>query len=220
MASPKAGADTAPARPLPPIKVAKFKEVGVLLERLVEENTDLFVTAGQNFRERHYAGTERPLSPVEVAQIATCMGKTLEEATEDIEAAGMRAQDEPDPMQVLLVMGINTASVWMDGLLAIVALIEMDDERFKAAREAQALRTAIEADVARMEDGDVAEMRERASAAMDHLAAQSGVDSGKAWGVLGRSVWQALEQAAEHLRTIPSTSSLIASQASTTGDAT
>lgn len=205
---------------LPPIKVAKFKEVGVLLEALFHENADLFVKVGQDFREQHYAGTERPLNPLEVAQIAACMGESLKDATDHIDEAGLRAQDEPDPTQVLLAMGIHTASVWIDGLLAIVALVEMDDARFKAARESQTLRHAIDLDVEAMEDGDVIEVRERAQAAMDHLAAQSGVDAGKAWGALGRSVWQAVEQAAEHLRTIPSTSSLSSSPASSTGAAT
>ncbi len=157
---------------------------------------------------------------MEIGQLAAGFQMSLKDTAAQVADAGLVAQDEPDPMQLLLVMGVNTSSVWMDGLLRIVALVEMEDARFKAARETGTLRTALDHDAATMEDGDVADMRIRASAAMEHLAAQSGVDAGKAWGVLGRSVWQALEQAAEQLRTIPSTSSSSSSPPNSASSAT
>jgi hypothetical protein len=210
---------TADLPALPTIKVARFKEIGVLLERLVDANTDLLIDAGQRFRERHRAGTTRPLSSIEVAQIAAGLDVSLADAKAQIDDADLTAYDEADPMHLLLAAGVGTAPAWFDALLAVVALIELPDDAFRAARESgpQALRAAIAEGVVPLEDLDLKDARARAQHAMDHLAAQSGVDSGKAWEVLGASVWQALTRAAEHLRTTPSTSSLIASPASTTG---
>ncbi len=217
-------ARTAPAkqkaRPLPPIKVRKMRAVGPLMEALVEANTDVFVAAGQRYRERHYAGTSRPLNPSEIASIAAGFDVSLTEAAKRVRDAKLKAHDEPDPTSVLLIAGVNTASLWIEGLLRVVALIEMPDERFRIAVAAGALDAALDEDTALLDDLDVTDVRERAAAVMDHLAATGGVDSGKAWGALVRSVWEPLLQAAEHLRTIPSTSSLSSSPPNSDGDQT
>ncbi len=216
---PGAAATPPPRPPLPTIKVAKFRELGALLERLVDTNTDVFVAAGQRYRERHLAGTERPLQPLEIAQIAACMSLTLADAKTQITELGLTAHDEPDPTQLLLIMGIQTAPAWMTSVLALVALIEMPDTRFQAARETGTLQEELDADTTLLENLDLADAHARARAAMDHVAAQSGADPGKAWSVLGRSVLQALQQAAEQLRTTPATSSLTSSPTSTDGTA-
>lgn len=217
MATTQARPRTAAKKSLPPIKVAKFREISRLLEGQLEKNTDGMIAAGDRFRAQHRKGTQRPLSAMEVAQVAAGFDKSLAEAKRQVDEAGLTAYDEPDPLALLLAAGLATASEWFDGMLEIVALIEMDDDRFRAATEAQALSAAVATDAERLGELDLPVARDRARRAMEHLAAQSGVDPGKAWGLLGRSAWQALNQAAEHLRTIPSMSSLTPSPASTDG---
>lgn len=214
-----AGAKKPAAKPLPSVKFAKAKFITATLEQLLRSNTDLFIAAGQDFREQHRAGTTRPLSAYEVAQLAAGLGVTLSDAKTQIEDADLVSYDEPDPLHLLLAAGVATSSAWINGLSQLVALVEMDDETFRAAAQhgEGMLEVRVNEAVAALDDLDLSEVRARARAAVEHLAEQMDVEPGKAWAVLARSVWDALQQAAAHLRTIPTSSELTSSPASTAG---
>jgi hypothetical protein len=49
------------------------------------------------------------------------------------------------------------------------------------------------------DDEDVEEVRERAGRAFNLLASKAGVEPGKAWALVGQTVWKALQQAVTQL---------------------
>lgn len=207
---------------LPAISVARFEEGLLLVERMVAENTSVFIQHAQDYRAEHRKATDRPLSAVEAAQIAA--GVLDERSPEDRAAAflgheGLRAYDEPAPTEVLLAAGVATAPAFLRAALRVTALIEMPDGTFEEARELRTLNDEIDAHVETLRGLGLQEARERASAALDHFGKAAGVEPGKAWGLLARSVWQALQQAVSQLnldQESPS-SSLIDSAANTDG---
>lgn len=211
MAEAKTGA-RAKKPALPPVTGARFDEAMALVERLVQENASMFIARGQDYREQHRDGTSRPLNAVEVAQIAAGLGTDLQTASEQIAAAGLEHHDEPEPREVLLAAGIGTAPAFMRAVLSVVALIELPADEFRDARKAGTIAETISAIVEELlDEHELAELRARASGAMEHLAAASGVEPGKAWATIGQSVWKALELATDQLAVRMRSSSSIGS---------
>lgn len=207
---------------LPKITPARFKEAMLLVERIVDENTDVFIERGQEYRRKHREGTSRPLTAAEAAQVATAMSAAFDGDLADlavrVQDSDLRAYDQPDPREVLLAAGVATAPAFLDAVMRLVALIEMPDQQFRDAREDETLNEALETAVKDLEYVDLrTDGRTRASAAMEHFAAAAGVDSGKALGLVTRSLWQALSQAMTHLAPTSTSSSLTGSPPSTDG---
>lgn len=208
---------------LPPITVRKMYEAGLLVERIVEEKTSVFIDKGHKYREQHRQGTSRPLSAQEAAQVAAGLAGELSgdlaenpgEAVARIQASGLRAYDEPDPKEVLLVAGLGTAPALMEVVCELLALVEMNADDFEKACENGQLDEELERRGKALMHGELAETRQRASAALEHVARASGREPGEAVGLLSKMVGQALGQA---MSMLPSTSSsLIDSAAPTDG---
>lgn len=212
-------------RPLPRLTVARFREVGLLVEQLVDEQTDAFIQAGQAFRDKHRVGTSRPLDAMEVAQIAAGLSTSLADAREQIEAAGLTHYDAPAQQEYLVAAGVATAPAFINAALRVVALLELDDDEFEAARESERLQDALAEAMGELEQLDLDDARIRAARAFEHLASKAGVDQGKPFSLIARTVWQGLQQAMRHLTTMEAGTSLMSSStpspASTAGgDAT
>lgn len=216
-----AGAAAPPV--LPRITVAKLRETGLLLERLLQTNLSVFVDGGQRYREVHRDGTSRDLNAAEAVQLAVALSADDEvAAAEQLQQSQLRAYDEPDHREVLLAAGAATAPAFVAAACEFVALVEMPLDRFKQARESSTLPAAITADAAALDDLDLAEARRRASAAMAHYAAAAGIDSGNVWGLLIKTVTQALTIVVRQagIAGASPSSQLTGSAASTDGDAT
>ena len=97
---------------LPPLTVARFEQATLLMERLVDENTDVFVGRMHAYRERQRAATSRKLTPDEAASVAAGLAASLSDdadlvgVAEDVQAGGLRAVDEPGAHEVLLAAGV------------------------------------------------------------------------------------------------------------------
>lgn len=211
---------------LPPITVARFEETLALIEALFDENVDVLVAKGQEYREMHREGTERRLTAMEAAQVAAGMASgvglppvTLAVAVQE---SDLRAYDEPEPMEILLRAGVATAPAAMTTVKRFVALIEMAPDAFQAAREADdldaALTTAVDAMAYDDLDGPTG-ARQRAQAALEHFARAAGSGPGKAGGLLLRALIQAIEQAVSSLGLQRAPSSLTGSPPNTDGAA-
>lgn len=223
-ARPAGASPPAEAVVLPTIDVAKLEEIGYLLERTVDENTDLFISKGNAFKERHRAGTKRPLSWEEAAQVAGAIvgdDRSVEELAEAFQSReGLYAYDEPDAREVLFQAGIATAPAAIVAARKLVALIEMAPDVFWEAYDDTAaggpqpgLDEAINTGAKALLRLDSHTARERASAALMHFAAAVGDDSGKGPWLMAKSLWQALSQAMGHLMTsdVSALSSLLGS---------
>lgn len=186
-------------RALPPISFARFAETTSLVERLVGENTDLFIAAGQDFLARYRRGASRPLNHLEIAQLAGGLGVTLTDAVGQAADAGLTGYDEPSRSEVLVAAGIGTAPQYLAVAAQLVALLELPEEEFWAAREAGGLPAACAKGVVELEKLPLVEVRARADAALRHLATEAGSDPGKAWGFISQAVLQGLRQAMSHL---------------------
>lgn len=200
---PQTGRATRPA-PLPPISVAKFEEIGRLVERLIEEKTSVFIDNQQVYRDAHREGTRRPLNAAEAAQIVASLGEALGseldenplKAVADVQTDGrLFAYDDPQPLELLLAAGISTAPALIDATKRLVALIEMDTETFKQARESDQLDDAIDDAAKETEYEPLPDGRARAARALQHFADSAGVEPGEAMRLLSRVVGQALGQA-------------------------
>ncbi|HET6502102.1 MAG TPA: hypothetical protein VFG87_15205 [Amycolatopsis sp.] len=221
-----AGARKAPARTpaLPPVTIARLEEALGLIDELVDEQTDVFVAKGHEYRERHRAGTERRLTAFEASQVAAAMtsGDGLPPVTlaVAVQESDLRAYDEPEPLELLLRAGVATAPGWMDAVKRFVALIEMDPTVFREARENETLDEALTTAVAAMAYTDLDGpdgMRVRSQHALEHFAEAAGAGPGKAGGLLVRALWQAVEQATSSLGLQRGPSSLTGSPPSTDG---
>jgi hypothetical protein len=227
LAAQKQGARAkAPARKpaLPPVTVARFEEALGLVEALVDEQTDVFIAKGQEYRERHQAGTERRLTAMEAAQIAAAMasaqGLPPVVVAEAVQASELRGYDEPEPIEILLRGGIATAPECMATVKRFVALVEMAPDAFATAREAGKLDDALDVAVSAMDYEDLAGeagARARAQRAFEHFSQAAGAGSGKVGGLLLKALWQAMEQATSALGLQRGQSSLTGSPPSTDG---
>lgn len=205
MAAKTAGASGGQSRALPPLTVARFEQCTLLMERLVDENTDVFVGRMQAYRERQRSASSRRLTPDEAAGVAAGLAASLEadadlvQVAEDVQAGELRAVDEPSAHEVLLAAGVATAPAFLNAALRLVALIELPADVFEAAYEDDTLDTAIEDHVKDLRALDLDEARARAVSALDYLSVKAGAGSGEGLRLLTRSVWQALNQAAEQM---------------------
>lgn len=190
---------------LPPLTVARFEQATLLMERLVDENTDVFVGRMHAYRERQRAATSRKLTPDEAASVAAGLAASLSDdadlvgVAEDVQAGGLRAVDEPGAHEVLLAAGVATAPAFLNAALRLVALIELPADTFEAAYEDDTLDDAIAAHVSTLRALDLDEARARAVSALDYLSVKAGAGSGEGLRLLARVVWQALNQAAEQM---------------------
>lgn len=199
---------------LPVVTVARFEAASRLIEQLVDENTDLFIGRMHAYRERSRAGSSRALSATEAAQVAAGLATDLEAServsvAESVQASGLRAVDEPQPMEVLLAAGVSTAPAFIDAAKRVVALLELPEDTFREAYDGGALEAATAGAVADLAHLPLPEARERARAAFAHLASQAGDASGEGVRLLIRTVWQAFQQAADQMA--PSLSSGLSS---------
>jgi hypothetical protein len=214
----------AAGRKLPPLSVAHFEKALELVEALVNEETDVFVAAGQRYRERHRDGTERRLTAQEAAQIATAMadaaGLPPIAVAVAVQESDLRGYDEPDPKEMLMAAGAATAPAFMRAVKRFVALIEMPVDVLEQACESNTLDDAIDEAVQKMTylplagpDG----ARERAQRAFDHFAVEAASSTGKALALLTRGWWQATQQAMTSMGYQSAPSSLTGSPPDTTG---
>lgn len=222
--SQKPRARKALAATLPPVTPARFEEALALIDTLVDEQTDLFIAKGQEYRERHRAGTERRLTAQEAAQVAAAWSTAQDlppvTVAEAVQQSELRAYDEPQPAEILLRAGIATAPAFMGAVQRFVALIEMDSVRFREHRELGKLGEALDRAVDEMQyvdlDGDDG-ARARAQRAFEHFSLAAGASSGKAWSLLPKALMQVVEQATSSLGLAPGPSSLTGSPPSTDG---
>ena len=187
------------AKTLPPITVAKLEETGLLLERIVQENVDAFVAAGQRFKEAHRDGSSRPLQPGEAMQLAVAM--TDDEDTriglaEQVQVSELRAYDEPSPIEVLAASLGPMVPALSQGARQLIALVEMPADVFQEADEAGTLQDVVDERAKPLRAlVSVEELRERLLLVGEHYAAALGVTLGEATRLLTQTVWQALTTA-------------------------
>lgn len=209
MASKEAG------RPrLPVITVARMQEATELVDRLVSEKTDIFLRHASDYRAKHRAHNERALSPFEAGQLvgamAAAVGEGLPEnpaeAIRGIQESSLRAQDDPDFRELMLSAGLATAPALIDACLRLVALVEMDGERFEQSCEDGRIDESITEDLRELKKLPLVEARMRATAALAHVQEATGATKGEAWGLLVRLIVQAFSQAMQMTRPAPSPS--------------
>lgn len=191
-------------KPAGVITVARFEQAMLLLEQLVDENTDLFIGKMQSFREKHRDGTDRQLTAEEAAQVAAALSAAIDEEDRDsvqlaqsVQQSELRAYDQPSQQEVLLAAGVSTAPAFVNAALRMVALIELPQPEFEAAYEAGTVDEAVEAKCVELRQLDLEEARKRAAIALDLLASKSGAGSGEGVRSLIAAVWRALNMAAE-----------------------
>jgi hypothetical protein len=185
------------------ITVARFESAMLLLEELVAENTDLFIGKIHEYREKHRAGTDRALSPEEAAQVAAALSVAMTEGRDpvqvaaDVQASDLRAYDQPGQTEILVAAGVSTAPAFIKAALRLVALLELPEDEFEAAYDAETLPAAIDGGVKELRKLDLAEARIRAKGALELLAEKSGAESGEGLRSLVQVVWRALNQAVQ-----------------------
>lgn len=204
---------------LPVVTVARFDEVTKLIEQLVSEKQDLFLSAAQEFRERHREATSRALNAMEAAQVAAGLMRNDVEAAVLVQSSDLKAYDEPAANEIFVAAGLATASAFLDSCGRVVALIEMPDSVFEEACEHGMLEGAIEDVRDAWRKVPMPEARARAHAALEHYAKAGGASSvGEAVRLLIRVVMQAHQQTVQAM--VPSDlSSLIGSPPSMDGAA-
>lgn len=211
-------------KPLPPVTPARFTAVMGIVERLAEENTDVFIGIAQGYRERHRDGTSRKLTAQEAAQIASAMadGAGLPPVTlaVAVQESDLRGYDEPEPTEILMRAGIATAPAAMTSALRFVALMEMPADIFEALYDGDTLDDELDVLVKALSHQDIARaggVRARAQRAAEHLSQEVAGVPGKAMALLIRAQWQAMKQGMEALGYQKPSSSLTGSPPSTDG---
>lgn len=201
---PTKGAAGRGKKPAGVVTVARFEQAMLLLEQLVDENTDLFIGKMHSFREKHRDGTDRPLTAEEAAQVAAALSAAITEEDRDsvalaesVQKSELRAYDQPSGREVLLAAGVSTAPAFVNAALRMVALLELPEPEFETAYDAGTVDEAVEAKCVELRKLDLEEARTRASDALDLLAQKSGAGSGEGVRSLIAAVWRALNMAAE-----------------------
>ena len=185
------------------ITVARFESAMLLLEELVAENTDLFIGKIHEYREKHRAGTDRALSPEEAAQVAAALSVAMTDERDpvqvaaDVQASDLRAYDQPGQTEILVAAGVSTAPAFIKAALRLVALLELPEDEFEAAYDAETLPAAIDGGVKELRKLDLAEARLRAKSALELLAEKSGADGPEGLRSLVQVIWRALNQAVQ-----------------------
>lgn len=203
--------DGAAGPTLPPITTGKFEAIGDLLEAMVAENTSLFTAKGQEYAEVKRQGSSRPLSAGEAMELATAVaagmqagdlesdGRTITDRAAAFQQSELRAHDEPQPLELLAAAGVATAPAFMRAARKVVALIELPNTVFEQAYEDGTLDRVVDEASKAMRSVEMGVARVRADAALNHFAAAAGQEAGKGVGLLVRSLWTALEQAAQNM---------------------
>lgn len=191
-------------KPAQVLTVARFEQAMLLLEQLVDENTDLFIGKMQQFRDKHRDGTDRRLNAEEAAQVAAALSAAIDEEDRDsvalaesVQKSELRAYDQPSQQEVLLAAGVSTAPAFINAAVRLVALLELPEKEFEAAYEAGTIDDAVEDGARGLRQLDLEDARKRAAAALDLLASKSGAGSGEGVRSLVAAVWRALNMAAE-----------------------
>jgi hypothetical protein len=192
-------------RRLPPVTVARFEEAGRLLERLVEEKADVFLAAGQRYRDRHADTARRELTASEAAEIAAGLAAAMDtppdivELAAQVQASELRATPQPAAQELLLAAGLATAPALVEVTRRFVALIELGADEFEEACEADELEDALDAPARALRALPLDEARVRTSRALEHFAAATGHTPGEAWALLARTVGSAFTEAMRQL---------------------
>lgn len=185
------------------ITVARFESAMLLLEELVAENTDLFIGKIHEYREKHRAGTDRALSPEEAAQVAAALSVAMTDGRDpvkvaaEVQASDLRAYDQPGQTEILVAAGVSTAPAFIKAALRLVALLELPEDEFEAAYDAETLPAAIDGGVKELRKLDLAEARGRAKTALELLAEKSGAEGPEGLRSLVQVIWRALNQAVQ-----------------------
>jgi hypothetical protein len=222
---PAAKAKAAPGSALPAlpmVSLARVEEGTRLVERLFKEKADLFIAAGDEYREMHRAGSSRTLSHQEAAQVAAAMSQTPTVGLiEEVQASSLRAYEDPTPQEVLLAAGLATAPAFLDAAKKLTALIELPQEEFDTACETDTLDEVVAAAAAKLGKIAAVDARARATRALEHFAKGAGTSPGEAWGLLTRMVGQAYSQSLQIIGAsmTPGSPSLTGSPPSTDGPA-
>lgn len=209
---------SAPA--LPPITVARFKEASRLIERLADEKRDVFLDRMQDLRDAHMERSRRELTAEEAATIAAAMLSEDDpvELAARVQSSGLRAVDPPGSTEILLAAGAATAPEFIDAATRFVALMELAPDVFEQARETDTLDDELDEAVRELDSLPMVEARDRARAAFAAFSREAGMgdDPGEAMRLLGRTIRQALNEAATMMRN-GSSSSLTGSPPRTDG---
>ena len=183
-----------PAPPLPPVTVARFEQVALLIERLAQEKTSVFLGAMASYADQHRAASARPLTHTEAAAIAGQLAGQLGEddvatLAADVQKSDLRASERPEPRELLLAAGTRTAPAFLDAALRVCALIEMPADAFKEALESDTLEFAVNGAAEDLRQLPMLDARPRAAAALEHFVRQTtGGSPGEAWGLLTGTV--------------------------------
>lgn len=209
---------------LPPLSVAHFEHALTLVEALVDQETDVFVAAGQKYRDRHRDGTERRLTAQEAAQIAGAMadaaGLPPITVAVAVQESDLKGYDEPDPREVLMAAGVATAPAFFRAAQRFVALVEMPTADLQAACESRRLDEELDERVAAMTYEDLSGptgARARTQRAFDHFAVEAASSTGKALALLARGWLKAAQMGMESMGYKSAPSSLTGSPPDITG---
>lgn len=194
------------ARAFGKITVARYREALRYLTVAVDALRDAYIEQGAAFRLAYTEGTSREPTAQELAPVAAGLGITLEEAAEQVRAAGLSAHEDAGDQEILLASLIGAAPEALDGFLGLFALLDMPKEQFEEAREADDLAAAVTAAVNAMDDEPMSVQREKALQAWEAMAVEMGYQPGKGWALIARSAWTALTTAMSASQMLPSPS--------------
>lgn len=214
MAATTTKADVSGLPPLPPITGSKMRSALVQLDLMVELNAGEFIEHGQAYRQQHRDATSRPLTAIEVAQIAAAFDAPLPQVKKDIDRAKLTAHDEPQPMEILARATVATSPALYDSVLRLTALLEMPNTDYANARDRGDLDTALTTAVAHMDDEELGVLRQRVGRAWGHLGEAMGHEPGKAWGLIAQTLWKTISQGMSQLATAAATASSTSSTSS------
>lgn len=176
----------------------------MLLERIVDENVDLFIGKMHDFREKHRDGTDRKLTAEEAAQVAAALSFAIDEENRDavalaehVQTSGLRAYDNPSGQEVLMAAGVATAPAFINAAVRLVALMELDEEEFEAAYDSGTVDEAVEEKAKELRKLDLEDARKLTTENLDLLAQKSGAGSGEGLRSLVAAVMRAITMAAE-----------------------
>jgi hypothetical protein len=124
-------------------------------------------------------------------------GRDPVQVAADVQASDLRAYDQPGQTEILVAAGVSTAPAFIKAALRLVALLELPEDEFEAAYDAETLPAAIDGGVKELRKLDLAEARIRAKGALELLAEKSGAESGEGLRSLVQVVWRALNQAVQ-----------------------
>lgn len=195
---------------LPPVTVARFEQVTILIERLAQEKTSIFLEAMTGHIEQRQQAAARGLSSTEAVAVAGELASRLGRddviaLAAEVQQSGLQAADPPDPKELLLAAGLRTAPAFLDAALRVCAMIELPAGAFEAGLEHDDLDQRVDEHCVDLRKLPIAEGRQRASVALTHFTSQVGGGTpGEAWSLLTGTVWQAIKQAYSQLDGSPS----------------